>query len=330
MEFISCQSSSGFKSSKNRQTVRSVVTKRQHRLKREAEQRAAAENQEPRRENEHAEHQAPPDLEHRRPQPRKNGIARPARPPHDTRIGSSSLSSNTIGRSIPPISPPPRLPPQLPNQVMVPCETTFHALESFIHSTMIPAHVQALGLNPSEESPISSQWFSSSSMREPSLYTSALLTAAPNFKDRASSDLIFHLQSTTITSLLQALSDPVRRQDPALILAVECLSFYECLHGDKTLAQKVHRPAMRRLIQAQGGSRDALDIPLSWKKVSLMADILMEIQMGSEKEGGSSFLEDERHENGKILENDWTDALRIYLPDADEKDLKIKAQDALS
>lgn len=73
---------------------------------------------------------------------------------------------------------------------------------------------------------------------------------------------------------------------------------------------------MRRLIRAHGG-RDGVEIPLSWKKVSLMADIIMEIQMGSE--GDISFLHDETHQNGGILEAEWTEALRIYLPDVDEK-----------
>ena len=80
---------------------------------------------------------------------------------------------------------------------------------------------------------------------------------------------------------------------------------------------------MRRLIQAHGG-RDGVKIPLSWKKVSLMADIIMEMQMG--REGDTSFLLDEQHENGGILEAEWTEALKLYLPHVDEASYK----DALS
>ena len=196
---------------------------------------------------------------------------------------------------------------------MLPCDSAFNTLASYIHATMVPTHVVALGLDASE-SHVASQWFSTSSTVEPALYTSALLTATPMFK-QVSPDLVLYLKSATITSLVHALANDARRQDPALILAVECLTFYEFLHGDRDIAQQVHRPAMRRLIQAHGG-RDGVQIPLSWKKVSLMADIIMEMQMGSE--GESSFLDEERHENSGILDAEWTEALRIYLPDVKE------------
>ncbi|KAF2168875.1 hypothetical protein M409DRAFT_20889 [Zasmidium cellare ATCC 36951] len=295
MEFISYDSPSEFKAGKKSQVVRSYVTKRQHRLKREAEHKAKGEDSR----SVDAEPEISGQIDTK---PGEQGSTHQTKPrsrrrkKHAVALGSSS----------------PRLPPQVSQQLMLPCRSAFDTLESFIHATMVPTHVSALGLD-SSETQLASQWFSSASVFEPALYTSALLTAAPNFKS-VSPDLIFYLQSATITSLVEAFANEKRRQDPALIIAVECLTFYECLYGDRNLAQKFHRPAMRRLIQAHGG-RDGVEIPLAWKKVSLMADIVMEIQMGSE--GESSFLMNESHQDAGILEAEWTEALKMYLPDVE-------------
>lgn len=305
MEFISYNSPSQFKSSKQAShTIRSHVTKRQHRLKHEAREKALEDKQ--------------PWVDDAAQQaPSSSSSSKSATPTHgeesETKQRAKPLSKrkSAYKKSLVLMrSSPPTLPPQVPDDLMFPCDSAFNTLESYLHLTMIPSHVVALGMNQSE-SQVSSHWFSSASVIEPALYTSALLTAAPNLK-RHSPELLHHLRSATITHLVQALSNEQRRQDHALVLAVECLTFFECLHGDRATAQNVHRPAMRKLIRLHGG-RDALAIPVSWKKVSIMADIIMEMQMGSESE--SSFLEDERHENASILDSEWTEALRIYLPD---------------
>ncbi|KAK4499884.1 hypothetical protein PRZ48_008070 [Zasmidium cellare] len=301
MEFISYDSPSEFKAGKTSHAVRSYVTKRQHRLKREAEQKYLNDKELERDSAEQSLSISDPTSNSH------EGV-----PPQRTRA-TFRRKRKTKKNVIPSNASSPRLPPQVSSQVMLPCQSAFDVLESFIQGTMVPTHVAALGLDCSE-SRLASQWFSSSSISEPALYTSALLTAAPNFK-QASPELIFYLQSATITSLVNALASEKRRQDPALILAIECLTFYECLHGDRNLAQRVHRPAMRKLIQAHGG-RDGVEIPLSWKKVSVMADIVMEIEMGSE--GERSFLKDEWHQDAAILEAEWTESLRMYLPDVEE------------
>lgn len=58
-------------------------------------------------------------------------------------------------------------------------------------------------------------------------------------------------------------------------------------------------------------------MPLSWKKMSLTADLVMEMKMGSE--GDISFLHDETHQNGRILDAEWTESLKFYLPDVEEE-----------
>lgn len=305
MEFISYKSPSQFKSSKQAShTIRSHVTKRQHRLKHEAREKALEDKQ--------------PWVDDAAQQaPSSSSSSKSATPVHGDepettqRIKPLSKRKNANRKSLAlSRTRPPPLPPQVPDELMYPCDSAFNTLESYLHLTMIPSHVAVFGMDRSE-SQASSHWFSSASVIEPALYTSALLTAAPNLK-RHSPELLSYLRSATITHLVKALSSEQRRRDHALVLAVECLTFFECLHGDQATAQKVHRPAMRKLIMSHGG-RDALAIPISWKKVSIMADIIMEMQMGSE--GESSFLEDEKHENASILDSEWTESLRIYLPD---------------
>lgn len=314
MEFISYENPSEFNSEKINLKIRRHVTKRQHRLKREAElenreERERSDNVRPARDPSHS-------MPERQLRPDQQASTQPNMALSNRKKSSRKSAVSTRSNS-------PRLPPQVPYQIMYPCNSAFNTLESYIHGSMIPTHVSALGLkNIDSECQSSSHWFSSSSVTEPALYTSALLTAAPNF-NRISPDLLLYLQSATITSLVSALSSEERRQDPALVLAVECLTFYECLFGDRFLAQRVHRPAMRRLIRAHGG-RDGLEIPRSWKKVSLMADIVMEIQMGSE--GESSFLEEEQHENAAIMEAEWTESLRMYLPEIEEGSSKQSSQ----
>lgn len=238
MEFISYEGPAEARAGKTKHAIRSYVTKRQHRLRREAEQKASAGNQS------HCVYTSP----HLYQQTPSKSLS--LRLSQLVGLASSNADEKTISGT-PELTPPQRyglsssrrikqgladrgvaarkiaifrmctslsLPPRIPYEPMLPCDTALNTLESYLHATMFPTHIAALGLDPSE-SQVASQWFSASCICEPALYTSALLTATMNIK-QSSPDLVHYLQSTTINSLVQALADAQRRQDPALIIAV--------------------------------------------------------------------------------------------------------------
>lgn len=74
------------------------------------------------------------------------------------------------------------------------------------------------------------------------------------------SDRYYHLQSKAIKAINDALSEEKRSISNGLILAVGRIALHECMYGDQNVADTIHRPAQRRMIDLRGGMKN-LEFP---------------------------------------------------------------------
>jgi hypothetical protein len=116
-------------------------------------------------------------------------------------------------------------------------------------------------------------------MEEPALFYVRLLFASGDLirLGALNREASFWLQSQAIKAINEALEDPRRSASDGLILAVGRIALHECMYGDRTASNAVHRPAQRRMIDIRGGM-PKLGFPDLVKRLMRWADRVMSMQ----------------------------------------------------
>lgn len=107
------------------------------------------------------------------------------------------------------------------------------------------------------------------------------------------SDCSCYLQSLTIKAINEALSEDKRYISDGLILAVGRIALHECMYGDRTAANTIHRPAQKRMIDLRGGMEN-LKFPLLVKRLMRWSDTMMAMQGNTQR-----LLPDEEVQGGE-------------------------------
>lgn len=124
------------------------------------------------------------------------------------------------------------------------------------------------------------EWFMTQhAMEEPALFYVRLLFASGDLirLGALNREASFWLQSQAIKAINEALEDPRRSASDGLILAVGRIALHECMYGDRTASNAVHRPAQRRMIDIRGGM-PKLGFPDLVKRLMRWADRVMSMQ----------------------------------------------------
>lgn len=188
MEFINFRHPSDFRSSALRHNIRRHVTKQQHRKQRERVVRIQWPEENDYRQE--PDHETKPD-QRKEPSPFKfdaeTSSSRSLTPLPNYHASLQSECTSTpeplsTALSVHRESQSPRIsmPAQVPLQAMLPCDSVFNALISFVHTNMLPSHVATLHMEPSQ-SRIASIWTQDACSSEPALYNVLLLNAIPRF-----------------------------------------------------------------------------------------------------------------------------------------------------
>lgn len=118
------------------------------------------------------------------------------------------------------------------------------------------------------------EWFMTQhALSEPALFYVRLLFASGDLINLGvlNREVSFWLQAQAITAINEALQDPKRATTDALILAVGRIAMHEAFYGNKEAANRMHRPAQRRMIQMRGGMK-ALPFPDLVKRLMRWGD----------------------------------------------------------
>lgn len=103
---------------------------------------------------------------------------------------------------------------------------------------------------------------------------------------------IWWLRGEAIRQINEALQDPGRATSTGLILAVGRVALHESFYGDRELANRMHRPAQKRMIEMRGGLK-ALGLPGLSMRLMRWTDDIMSKYGGTER-----FLEDDPEQEG--------------------------------
>lgn len=156
------------------------------------------------------------------------------------------------------------------------------------------------------------EWFlTQSSLSEPALFYVRLLFGSGDLirLGGLSPSYSYWLRARAISSINEALNDPIRSCSDALILAVGRIALHEHAYGDREMSAGIHRPAQKCMIERRGGMAGLVGFPGVVKKMMRFSDRIMAVGTGTER-----MLGDDEEGVGEFTERETVRAISRWAP----------------